>query len=77
LIADPMPRLAPGDPLPNPLPDDWVRNYTSAANQMNCANPSASDLILLPTNQRTHGPGQLFAPTAPEVTSLTMWVTQP
>ena len=64
------------DPIPDPLPDDWAKNYRSTTNQMNCANVTASDLILLPTNQRTHGGGQIFPPTAPEVTLITNWVSQ-
>lgn len=79
LIANPQPSnaLDANGMLIVPFPEDWEKNYRSAANQMNCANASASDLILLPTNQRTHGGGQLFSPTAPEVTSLTMWVSAP
>lgn len=77
LIANPLPAIDPAVAIPNPLPDDWAKNYRSAAEQMNCSNVGASDMILLPTNTRTHGGGQLFAPTSPEVTSLTMWVTQP
>jgi hypothetical protein len=76
LVPNPMPAINPGDALPDPLPDDWAKNYRSTTNQMNCANVTASDLILLPTNQRTHGGGQLFAPTAPEVTLITNWVSQ-
>ena len=76
LIGNPMPKLAPGDPIPDPVPDDWAKNYRSTTEQMNCANVTASDLILLPTNQRTHGGGQLFAPTDPEVTLITNWVNQ-
>jgi hypothetical protein len=74
LIANPQPTTLP-DPLPNPLPEDWAKNYRSAAEQMNCSNVGASFLILQPTSA-THGGGQLFKPTSPEVTSLTMWVTQ-
>jgi hypothetical protein len=77
LIANPMPVLDPAGVIPNPLPDDWAKNYRSTTEQMNCANVAASDLILLPTNTRTHGGGQLFAPGSMEVTSLTMWVSQP
>jgi hypothetical protein len=77
LIAMPQPALDPNQPIPNPLPDDWTKNYRSASEQMNCANVAASALILLPTNTQTHGGGQLFKPTSMEVTSLTMWVNQP
>jgi len=76
LIANPIPAIDCAGALPNPLPEDWAKNYRSAAEQMNCANVAASELILLPTNARTHGGGQLFAPGSMEVTTLTMWVTQ-
>jgi hypothetical protein len=77
LIANPQPMLDPNQPVPNPLPDDWAKNYVSATENMNCSNVSASALIELPTNTKVHGGGQLFKPTSMEVTSLTMWVTQP
>jgi hypothetical protein len=65
------------EPAAIPLPPTWAKNYRSATEQMNCANPSSSDLILLPTNTRTHGGGQLFKTTDPEALSIQMWVTVP
>ncbi len=52
-------------------------DYVSAANQMNCANVSASPLLAKPSGLQTHGGGMLFSPTGPEAQLLEMWVTQP
>lgn len=77
LIANPQPALDVTQPIPNPLPEDWAKNYRSSAEQMNCANVGASALIELPTNTRVHGGGQLFSPSSMEATTLNMWVAQP
>jgi hypothetical protein len=63
--------VAPNTPMQ--LADD----YLSAANQMNCANVSASRLLAKPSGLQTHGGGMLFSPTGPEAQLLEMWVTQP
>jgi len=58
-------------------PMQWADDYISAANQMNCANVSASRLLAKPSGLQTHGGGMLFSPTGPEAQLLEMWVTQP
>jgi hypothetical protein len=83
LIANPQPDLNAGfdpmnpAPIPNPLPADWAANYRSASEQMNCSNPSASDLVARPTAQRTHGAPKLFGATDPPATTIEMWVSGP
>ena len=48
-------------------------DYVSAANQMNCTNAAASDLLELPTGLRTHGGMMLFPPGSPEALIIQMW----
>ena len=67
----------PTSPAAVPLPPDWEADYTSAANQMQCANAAASELIARPTGVRTHGGGKLFEPSSPEAMILLQWATQP
>ena len=62
---------------PMPTPMQLADDYTNAANQMNCANVSASPLLAKPSGLQTHGGGMLFSPTGPEAQLLQMWVTQP
>jgi hypothetical protein len=69
----PQPTSAPAVPLP----PDWDADYTSAANQMQCANAASSELIARPTGVRSHGGGKLFEPNSPEAMILLQWVTQP
>jgi hypothetical protein len=77
LIANPQPMLDPTVPPPQPLPDDWQKNYRSATEVMNCSDVTASKLILYPTAQTSHGGGKLFDPSSPEATTIEMWVTAP
>ena len=58
-----------------PFPADWALDYRSASEQMNCSNVSASDLLSLPTGQRTHGGGKLFDVNDPEALAIQMWPT--
>jgi hypothetical protein len=74
-IADPKPALAPGQPIPVPLPNDWAKNYRTAADEMNCSDVSGSKLLLDPEGLNGHGGGKLFANTDPEELSLRKWVT--
>ena len=60
-----------------PLPPDWEIDYESAANQMQCANVSASELLARPTGLRTHGGGKLFDPNSDAAMTLLMWVNSP
>jgi hypothetical protein len=77
LIASPQPVLDPTMPPPQPLPDDWQKNYRSATEVMNCSDVQASKLILYPTAQTSHGGGKLFDPAGPEALLIEMWVTAP
>ena len=63
--------------VPPNTPMQLADDYISAANQMNCANVSASRLLAKPSGLQTHGGGTLFSPTGPEAQLLEMWVTQP
>ncbi len=84
LIADPQPPVTTfttastvpmADPTVTlPLPDDWSNNYRAASQEMNCDDPTASQLVLTPTSP-THGGNMLFSPTSPEVTELEHWVS--
>lgn len=56
-----------------PLTGPWAANYLSASAQMNCSNAAASDLLLLPTNTRTHGGQMLFSLTSSEAQAIVMW----
>jgi hypothetical protein len=67
----------PTSPAAVPLPPDWEAVYTSAANQMQCANVASSELLTRPSGVRTHGGGKLFESTGAEADILRMWVTQP
>lgn len=60
-----------------PFPPDWQSVYTSAAEQMQCSNVRASELLTRGSNQRTHGGGKLFESSGPEATLLEMWVAAP
>jgi len=60
-----------------PFPPDWQAIYTSAAEQMQCSNVRASELLTRASGLRTHGGGRLFDPNGPEATLLQMWVSQP
>ncbi|MEA2701016.1 MAG: hypothetical protein QOI66_5287 [Myxococcales bacterium] len=60
-----------------PLPPDWQAVYTSASNQMQCANVGASELLTRPSGVRQHGGGKLFEPDGAEAMILRQWVTQP
>ena len=60
-----------------PLPMTWAANYLSATEQMNCADVSSSNLILLPEDVTPHGGGQLFKPKSMQETLIRMWVTAP
>jgi hypothetical protein len=72
----PLTLVDPMDPMPSlPLPMDWANNYRSTTEQMNCSNVAASQLILFPTNQRTHGGGMLFAPDGQEATDIKAWIS--
>jgi hypothetical protein len=76
LVAPPAgstPAVVGGAITPMQLADD----YTSAANQMNCANVSASSLLAKPSGLQTHGGGMLFSPTGMEAQLIEMWVGQP
>jgi hypothetical protein len=77
LIANPQPAMAPTTMPALPLPDQWAKNYRSAAEQMSCANVGASNLIIYPTATRPHGGGQLFASGSPEELEIRAWVTAP
>jgi hypothetical protein len=65
------------EPAAIPLPPTWAANYLSATEQMNCADVSASNLILLPENLTPHGGGQLFKPASMQETLIRMWVSAP
>jgi hypothetical protein len=60
-----------------PLPADWMADYLSASEEMQCSNAAASELVTRPDGERTHGGGMLFQQNGPEATLLEMWVTQP
>jgi hypothetical protein len=60
-----------------PLPPDWAANYTQATHRMNCSDPADSDLLIYPENRVPHGGGMLIAPTDPEATLVSGWVTAP
>jgi hypothetical protein len=64
--------------VPIPLPMDWMANYISASEQMNCSNVKASPLLAIPAGiAGPHGGGKMFDPNGPEALLLQMWVTQP
>jgi hypothetical protein len=84
LIADPQPLVTTftmasttpmADPIVTlPLPDDWSNNYRAASQEMNCDDPTASQLVLTPTSP-THGGNMLFSTTSPEVLEIEKWVS--
>jgi hypothetical protein len=72
------PNLPPTMPEPIPFTSaEWIANYTSATNQMNCANVSSSLLLTKPSAQVNHGGQMLIDPNGPEATLIIMWVSQP
>jgi hypothetical protein len=77
LIANPQPALDPAMPAPQPLPDDWAKNYRSATEVMNCSDVMASKLILYPTATTPHGGGKLFDVNSPEALKIETWVMAP
>jgi hypothetical protein len=56
------------------LPDDWSNNYRAASQEMNCDDPTESQLVLTPTSP-THGGRMLFSTTSMEVLELEKWVS--
>ena len=64
-------------PVPSPLPADWMANYISATEQMQCSNVHSSPLLTNPAGLVTHGGGKLIEPDGPEATLIEMWVTAP
>jgi hypothetical protein len=67
----------PGTPVPLPLPANWMANYISATEQMQCSNVHSSPLLANPAGIVTHGGGKLIQPDGPEATLIEMWVTAP
>jgi hypothetical protein len=67
----------PGTPVPLPLPANWMANYISATEQMQCSNVTSSPLLANPSGIVTHGGGKLIDPKGPEATLIIMWVTAP
>jgi hypothetical protein len=64
-------------PVPLPLPADWMANYISVTEQMQCSNVHSSPLLTNPAGIVTHGGGKLIQPDGPEATLIEMWVTAP
>jgi hypothetical protein len=64
-------------PVPLPLPADWMANYISVTEQMQCSNVHSSPLLANPAGIVTHGGGMLIMPDGPEATLIEMWVTAP
>jgi hypothetical protein len=64
-------------PVPLPLPADWMANYISVTEQMQCTNVHSSPLLTNPAGIVTHGGGKLIQPDGPEATLIEMWVTAP
>ena len=67
----------PTNPPAVPLPMDWLANYTSASQLMNCSNVKASRLLAFPSGGLGHGGGMLIQPDGPEALLVQMWVSQP
>ena len=67
----------PGTPVPLPLPANWMANYISATEQMQCSNVHSGPLLANPAGIVTHGGGKLIEPDGPEATLIEMWVTAP
>jgi hypothetical protein len=67
----------PGSPVALPLPPNWMANYISATEQMQCSNVHSSPLLTNPSGIVTHGGGKLIEPNGPEATLIEMWVTAP
>jgi hypothetical protein len=69
--------IPPGCTPAVPLTMEWADDYRATAEQMNCANVSASKLLALPGGLQTHGGGMLFNandPNAPEVRLIIEWI---
>jgi hypothetical protein len=60
-----------------PLTGDWLNNYTTATEEMNCSNVAASKLLEYPAGIRVHGGSKLIEPDGPEATLIKMWISQP
>jgi hypothetical protein len=58
---------------PIPLTMEWAANYRATAEQMNCANVSASRLLMLPSGIQSHGGNKLFEPDGPEADVIIGW----
>jgi len=67
----------PGTPVPLPLPANWMANYISATEQMQCSNVHSSPLLANPAGIVPHGGRKLIEPDGPEATLIEMWVTAP
>jgi len=61
-------------PVPSTLPPNWMANYISATEQMQCSNVRASPLLTNPAGIVTNGGGKLIDPNGPEATLLQSWV---
>ena len=76
-------RLVPVPPppasgvVPVPLMGEWLSNYISVSENMQCTNVEGSALLLYPTNQVVHAGGKLFDRNSTEAGLIEMWVTQP
>jgi hypothetical protein len=67
--------IPPGCTVPIPLTQEWATNYRATAEQMNCANVSASRLLTLPGGLVPHGGQKLFdAASSPEADLILGWV---
>jgi hypothetical protein len=77
IAALPIPPM----PLPNPLPQAILDDYTQASQQMSCSDVADSRLLTLPENIQVHGGGQLIDPSSMQakdlLTTLQTWVTSP
>jgi hypothetical protein len=69
--------VVPTTPGYLPLTGDWLNNYTTATEEMNCANVAASKLLEYPAGLRVHFGDKLIEPDGPEATLIKMWISQP